>query len=964
MTKKIIYQESFLVSGIMCHQGCGAKIEGALKHLEALKKEKLLPEDAELIVNAEPAALGIHRLLIIIESDSPKFFETERDKKKLSDQFKKIVSKTGKGFEIIDTAAVSQKNKSQKTNWINIAINILAIITILALSLVFPPSLPLTIGLLALSIFTTAFTARSYLINFYHNLRKKNLANMSTTITLGWLLSLGHSLYHAISMPMITGFSMIFMNFIMPVILITLVNGMDEIKRLILNKSKKMHLSSLKKLFPQMAEEYLCYPITPMQEEELTQHIKTGTNTDSSDEINAISLSIQNLLHHVKQETQKKSTLKKNSVITVKTGECFPVDGIIIQGSTLIDASILTGEPQQYTRFLDFIPAGSVNLSHEVTLYAQENCYNSTVNKLLFRSNRAPQDKPSLSSDRLFSYWYAGLIILGIAASILAPFALGVFAIPLVIQNITGILFTICPCTIAIAHQLPKLLSNYQRNNKGIILRNEQLTEESDEVEIIVFDKTGTLTTGNSEVDCSEGISDSLWQRIYLLEKLYGTEHPLAKAIYHYYENKGGKQSVINDVTAVSRDIKNRGLSARVQGKRIHIGSADYMARSDIALPTIFSAAVQKKIEQGYTVIYVAEDNKYQGLILIKHEIEHDVLESLKNLKKAGKKIIMLTGDTQLAATGFNQQNDNLFEPKNIHAEATPQGKEDFLKKLMAEKTINPKSVWFVGDGLNDAPCARIVTEKGGISFAMRSDDKASFFADISLNGSLSYLFKHNQLNQFLKKSIAQNKGLLSYSAIIFLAFIITFSIAGIAVSPLIPMTIMTLTTLFTVFNCYRSKLAVDCALDKKPSWIKQYLVSNISIGLLVTASSLFAVSLLISTAITGGLTLPTIIFTAGALAAATSACVLTAGIMLGVFAILGVSYLIINHYRNTKKNTVPSNSVSDCAVSKNEQPPRSVLQKKQPAHASLIFEPLHEKREQTAKVELLSSNAENLGLV
>lgn len=952
MAKKIIYQESFLVSGIMCHQGCGASIESALKNLDEFKKKHVLPDDAELTLDAEPEALGVHRLRISIESDFPEFNQLELDKKKLSDQLKETVSDIG--FEVIDSSEVNQHDKSKKTNWINIAINALAIIGIVALSVIFPPSLSLTFGLLALSFLTTAVTARNYLINFYRNLRHKNWANMSTTITLGWLLSLGHSLYHSIIMPMATGFSMIFMNYIMPVMLITLINGMDEIKRLVLNKSKKMHLNGMKKLFPQMADEYLCYQLSEQQEEQLARLIQAGTTTMLSDEI---SLPIQELLSQVTQETQPKNTLKKNRAIVVRAYECFPVDGVIIQGNTLVDASILTGEPQQYTTLLDFIPAGAINLGSDVTIYAHDDCYNSAVNKLLFRSNRAQENKKSASSHRVFMYLYVSLIILGLAASFIAPFALGIFTIPLVLQNITGILFAICPCTIAIGHQLPKLLSNYQRNKNGIILRGEHLVEPSDEVQTIVFDKTGTLTTGNSQVDSSDGISSSLWQRIYLLEKLYGAEHPLAKAIYKYYEEKGGTKSIINDVTKVSRDVKNRGLSAEVQGKKLHIGSSDFMNRSCIDIPKIFPSSIQHKIEQGYTLVYVAEDNIYQGVILIKHEIRTDVVESLIKLKKAGKKIIMLTGDSQLAATGFNQQNGNIFDAENIYAEQTPQGKEDFLSQLMTGKTSNPKSVWFVGDGLNDAPCARIVSEKGGISFAMRADDKASFFADISLNGSLGYLFEHNKLNQFLKKNITQNKGLLAYSALVFLAFIITFSIAGIAVSPFIPMTIMTLTTFFTLFNSYRSKLSVDSALDKKPSWIKKYLASDVSIGLLVGASSLLTVGIMISTVVAGGLTLPTIIFTVGALAAAASACVLTAGILFGVFAVLAISYLIINHYRNSKKNTV--DSTTDCPVIATEQPKPSVLVAQDSTSTGLNFGLHKEQRGQSSTIRLLSSHSD-----
>ena len=901
MKKKIISQDSFLVSGIMCHQGCGVTIRGCLNHcLDECKQEKLLPEDAQLIVDAEPQALGIHRLFIMIESDQHDFKRFDGNNHLISTKFKESLDSIG--FDVIDNNGPIQKDKSNSINWINILVNLLAMGTIIALSIICLPSLPLTIGLTALSFFTTAFTARDYFINFFRNLRNKNPANMTTSITLGWFLSLTHTFYHSITMPLASSFSMIFMSFIMPIMLITIVNGMDEIKRLVLNKSKKMHLQEIKALFPQMEEEYLCYQLEQQELDALFKLMETITDTDKAN-TDELLHPLQNILGNNNLIMESKNSLKKGMVITIKRGSCFPVDCILIQGSTLVDSSLLTGEPQQGKQRLDFIPAGAINLGQSVTVYATQDSYNSTINQLLFRSNRA-KESMIIESDYKFTYLYPAFIIVGITASIVTPFALGILSIPLLLQNVTGILFAVCPCTIAIAHQLPNLLSIYQRSNKGIILRDENLIRQSDEIHTIVFDKTGTLTTGNSQVDSFEGISSSLWERIYLLEKQHGAEHPLAKAIYHYCEERTISHSIIiKDIKNVSADSNNRGLSAIVQGKQIHIGNADYLRQAGIEPLTINST----KIAQGFSPVYVAEDNIYKGVIFIKHEVSKDVLVALSRLKKEGKKIIMLTGDNQLAANGFNQQNGAIFDLDNIHAEQTPQDKENFLRKLMSSGEKNPKGVWFVGDGLNDAPCARIVTEKGGVSCAMTSDDKAAFFTDISLNGSLDYLFEHTKINHFLKKNILQNQLLLTYGSMAFLAFIFVFSIAGIAVSPLIPLLIMSSTTLFTLFNSYRVQLSIDNTLDKKTSWLKQVMGSDLTIGLLVGSSMLFMCSLVISTVATGGLVLPTIVFTAGTAAAIGSACVLTASALFGMFVLLAATYLLIDKCMNnqTEENIV-----------------------------------------------------------
>ncbi len=889
MTKQIIFQDSFLVSGIMCHTGCGNTIQSLLNNcLDECKEANVLPENAQLIMDAEPQTFGIHRLFITIEGNDQELNQDDASRTQLTTRFKESLSSV---FDLVDNHPNTPTDNSLKVNWINIIANLLAIGAIVGLSIVFPPSLLLTIGLTSLSFLTTAFTAREYLTNFFYNLFNNNsLANMTTTVTLGWVLSLAHTLFHAITMPLASSFSMIFMSFIMPVMLITVINGMDEIKRQVLSKSKKMHLQGMKALFPQMSDEYPCYQISEELQNLLSQQITNtpdGEITNSSEFLQSIQVQLDNGVWQM----EKKSSLKQGMIITVNRGECFPVDCILIHGDTIVDPSLLTGEPQQSKRCMNFIPAGAINLGQSVSVYATKDSYNSTVNKLLFRSNRA-RENVTLESNRKFTYFYTALIVLGILAAIVTPFALGILTVPLLLQNVTGILFAVCPCTMAIAHQLPSLLNMYQRHNKGIMIRDEHLCAHSEDIHTVVFDKTGTLTTGNSEVESSEGISSSLWERIYLLEKHYGAEHPLAKAITHYYETKTTHQSIIKDIREAYTDSSHRGLSAIVQGKQIHIGNAHYLRQSGIELPKLDL----HKIEQGFSPVYVAEDKIYQGVIYIKHEVRQDILVALNRLKQEGKKIIMLTGDSQSSAIGFNQQNGDIFDLDNIYAEQTPQDKENFLDNLIRSEQVNPKGIWFVCDGLNDAPCASMVTGKG-ISCAMMPDNKAAFFTDMSLNGSLDYLFEHNKLNKFLKKIVLQNQALLTYGAVAFLAFIISFSIAGIAVSPIIPLFIMASTTMFVLFNSYRIPLSIDNALDKKTSWVKKLLASDLSISLLVGASTLLICGLLISTVATGGLALPAIVFTAGAAAAISSVCILGAGTLFGLFTLLATAYLFADKW-------------------------------------------------------------------
>lgn len=929
MPKNIIFHGSFLVSGIMCHAGCGSLVKTALSDLSGIE----LPSDAEVhSIDAQPKTLGIHEISISIQSKQEGFNQSgEKNKTILAGLTSKL---TEYGFQIIDEKNLESEDESKWPNRINILVNLVAMLGILVLSLSYPPSLLLTVALTAVTTLTTAFTGRNYLSTFLHNLRNKKINDMSSTISLGWLLSLTHTFYHSVTMPLASSFSMVFMSFIMPVMLIAMVNGMDEIKRLVLQKSKTIHLKGMKSLFPQMAEEYLCHEIPPDAQEKLMSVMETQPSDVSVEEF---LIPVQTLLSSDKVKRSKQS-LQKGMLIQVNAGDCFPVDCTLVQGSTLVDASLLTGEPQQPKQLLDTIPAGAINLGQAVTVYVTNDSYNSTVNRLLFRSNRAPEKTTSPDDTTKFTSLYTSLIMVSIVASIITPLSLGVFTVPLVLKNVIGILFAVCPCTIAIAHQLPQLLSIYQRNNKNILLRNENNANQ-ETIHTVVFDKTGTLTTGRSKVESYAGLDEALWQKIHLLEQSHGASHPLANAINSFYDSHIAQKIVFTDISNPVLDPKNRGLSATVQGKSIHIGNLSYMQdiqESQIVVAEEHSSLIQSKLLQGYTPIYVAEEKVYKGVIFIQHEPRSDILDALKRLKKEGKTLIMLTGDNSVSAMAFNQQisakayphsEETIFEPQNIHAEQQPHMKEKFLQKLMKsfEPVAAPKKesskegflstvrgffgggmtpsepkktqggVWFVGDGLNDAPCARIVTEKKGVSCAMNSTDKAAFFTDISLNGSLAYLFEHHKLDRFFQKNIRQNQALLVYSAIAFLAFIISFSIAGFAVSPLIPMLIMMSTTGFTLLNCYRVKLSVDEALDKHRSWFRGFFVSDASVGLAAGASTLLIGGLLISTVMSKGLGLPAL--TAGGWAAIGSAAALSGGILLTLFTLTAVGYLIFDQF-------------------------------------------------------------------
>ncbi len=912
MNKKIIFEYSIDISGIMCHSSCGFLIQYELKEIvKQFKKQKRLPDDVKLILSAEPVCVGIQKNNLMLESQESFLL----DKLFFADFSALVKEKLNTPqFKIVDTVTLS--SKSFKVNWLNISINLIALVSIIFLTLVFPPSFLLTLSLLAISTLATALTSRHYLLNFFNNLRHKKWATMSTAISLGFFLSLAHSFYHSLKMPMMHSFSMVFMTFMMPVSVMALVNITDEIKHIILNKSQKMHLKGMNSLFPQMACEYDYYPSTK-ESEVFAQFMKQFNYSDPAAKANFKTEGealLTTVLDNAPTFLQRnKNSLTPQMIIKIKKGEAFPVDCLLLKGNTWVNSSD-SGEFYQRKQRLDWVAAGAINLGEEVLAYVLENNYNSTINKISFRANREHKAK-TINPPQHFIYFYSFIIIAAIVAAFAIPLICGVFVWPLVMQNLIGIIFTICPCTQLLAHQLPTLLGARQLTKKGIGLRGLEVTEQGKKIHTIVFDKTGTLTTGESRVVSKENISDALWKRIYLLEKEKGFLHPLGKAIINDYETHAQSPVLINDIDLIS-DEDNRGLTAQVQGRKIQVGNWQYLSEAGvIGLKPLED--FQHQLDKGYTPVFAAEDNIYQGVAWVKHEIRKEVLSNLQAFKAQGIKLIMLTGDNKKSALGFNQQYGAIFEEANIHAEKTPTNKEVFIKEL--SQTCDPRGLCFIGDGFNDAACAVMTSDLGGISCANTSQDKTAFFSDLSLNGSFSYVTKHHEISSSLRKNKLQNQLLLLGGAFALLAFIICYSTVGLAFSPPLSMIIMIASIVSTICNSYRVTLFVDNTLSLKPSWFKRWLASDFALGLASAAALLFTVALLITILTTGTLALPTLSFAAGTMTALSTVCVLSALALVITLGSLSLSFFCLEQCRSTEEKPLvkPDPSISKASVVK-----------------------------------------------
>lgn len=860
-----IFQDAILVYGIMCLENCGNTVEKSLRDSIL----KYYP-DVQIYISAEPKALGIQQIIVEICGEGLTLSADEKNT--LSQNLRAAVSDVG--FGICEDG--NSRRASSSINWVNILINVIAIASIIALSIVFPPSLLLSLGLGAICFSATLFTARDYIFNFIKSLSNFNFKSMQVTISIGWLLSLVHSAYHIGVMPLMRSFAMTFMNFIMPLVLVTIVNVMDEIKRQISLRSQRLTLNGLNSIFPQMRKQYMAARLT----EDEVSHLKSISKINYNEEY----FKFVNTKSFI---TTSRSELSPGMLIEVKAGECFPVDGHIVSGVTVVDKSIITGEQPISTELNMFVESGCVNMWRDVKILATTNSYHSTVNKILFTANTIDKDKSQAEVDlkklsqQRFYYFYFAIFAIGFLIALALSIALGYFTFAGMLQTMVGILFAICPCTIAIGYYLPNLLQTYQIGTEGVIVNNINSYCAVDDFEVFVFDKTGTLTANSVVHAVDESIPKDLFAKIYQAESSFGRAHPIANALQNYFK----QDSALNEEEeVVPVEIATSGITVDFAGETLCIGNSEYLRSKGVH-------NIPEDLDSGFTPVYVSFCGVYQGKILIGHNLRPGMQESLQTLKKMGKTLIMLTGDKEHAAKSLNKQfNPPIFLNDNIHFGQDPNKKVKTIEEIIQNK--GAAKVCFIGDGLNDALCSRRLRSLGGTSMSITADEKAAFFTDVSLNGGLDYLFVKKDLANFEAKIVRQNRWILACGAVIFLTFLISFPVLGIGMSPLIPMLVMFATTIFTLVNSYRTRISAANALKKtEPSFLSKIMRSEFAAGLLIGGSLMLVVAVLVASIASLQLTLPLFVFGGGAATIASSSFLVAATVMLGGFVGVTCAY-------------------------------------------------------------------------
>ncbi len=402
-------------------------------------------------------------------------------------------------------------------------------------------------------------------------------------------------------------------------------------------------------------------------------------------------------------------------IIVIKAGEKIPLDGKVIEGSSMIDTSALTGEsvPREVEVGSDIL-SGCININGVITAEVTQEFGESTVSKILDLVENASSKKSNSEQfiTKFARYYTPVVVIIAVFLAIIPPLVIDGATFSDWIYRALAFLVVSCPCALVISIPLSFFGGIGGASKKGVLVKGSNYLEALAETEIVVFDKTGTLTKGvfNVQEIHPEGVSKEELLELTAHAESY-SNHPISLSLKRAY-SKEIDNGRISDV----EEISGHGVIATVDGKKVMAGNIKLMKMMDIPY---------FKGELIGTIVHVAVNNKYIGYIVIADEVKEDSAQAIKELKAANiKQTVMLTGDNKSIGSKVAKE----LGLDKVYAELLPADKVEKLEELFSQKSKKGKLA-FVGDGINDAPV--LARADIGIAMGGLGSDAAIEAADV-----------------------------------------------------------------------------------------------------------------------------------------------------------------------------------------------------------------------------------------
>jgi Cu+-exporting ATPase len=486
--------------------------------------------------------------------------------------------------------------------------------------------------------------------------------------------------------------------------------------------------------------------------------------------------------------------------LRVRPGEKIPVDGTVIDGRSSVDESMVTGESMPVTKAADAkIIAGTLNQSGSFTMRADKVGRDTLLAQIVQMVATAQRSRAPIQrlADRVSS-WFVPLVLL---------MALGAFAVWAVygpeprftfaLVAAVSVLIIACPCALGLATPMSIMVGVGRGARAGVLVKNAEALERMEKVDTLVIDKTGTLTEGKPKVTAivaAVGFSEADVLRLAASVER-GSEHPLAAAIVAAAADRKIVAAEVADFDAPA----GKGVIGTVEGRKVALGSANFMAELGIDASSLQSDADRLR-RDGATVVLLAAGGKAAGLVAIADPVKATTPQALKSLIGDGLRIVMLTGDNRITAAAVARR----LGITEVEAEVLPDRKGAIVEKLRREGRV----VAMAGDGVNDAPA--LAAADVGIAMGTGTDAAIESAGITLLKGDLIGIVRARRLSRATMRNIRQNLlfAFLYNGAAIPIAAGVLYPAFGILLSPIIGAAAMALSSVSVITNALRLRRA------------------------------------------------------------------------------------------------------------------------------------------------------------